>query len=177
MVEAEPGGTSVSTLWRATTSAQAVRWALTLARIAADAHAAGHALVGIRPEVVYVDGDRVRGIAPRCEPFLATSERPEHGVAPCFDQFFLAPEVLAQPDRPASPAADVFSICAMLALWLTGEHPFEGEGMLQAMAISAGTRRAVAVAPQFRPVLDNGLVPRDDRMSVGQLMDMLVELQ
>jgi hypothetical protein len=176
MVEAEPSGVPVSTLRSPLAPVQAVRWALALARIAAEAHARGHVLVGLRPELVYVDGDAFTGVAPRCEPFLATSERRDYGVAPCFDQFFMAPEVLSHPDEPPSPAADVFSLSAILALWLTGEHPFEGEGMLQAMAISAGQRRALEIALRFRPVLENGLAPREARMTLDQLIDTLVEL-
>ena len=176
MVEAEPRGVAASTLPCPVASQSAVRWTLRLAQIVVDAHAAGHVLVGIRPELVYVDRDAVTGSAPRCEPFLTTAERVDHGVAPCFDQFFLAPEVLSHPDQPAAPSADVFSLCAMLGLWITGEHPFAGEGALQVMAISAGQRRAYTGPARFRPVLDNGLAPRESRMSMGELIDILVEL-
>jgi hypothetical protein len=134
------------------------------------------ALLGMRPELVYANEDGVTGIAPRCEPFFTTAEPRDYGIAPCFDQFFMAPELLSHPDQPPSPAADVFSLCTMLALWLTGQHPFDGEGILQAMPISSGKHRALDLPTRFRPVVENGLVARDTRMSVNELIDMLVEL-
>jgi len=169
MVETEPNGAPISSF----SSVSPVATALAVARIVALAHAGGHVLGGLRPELVYGYREKtVTGIAPRCEPFLATAARRD-GVAPCFDQFFMAPEILSQPDATPTPAADVFSICAMLALWLAGEHPYQGEGVLQAMAISAGQRRALKIPALYGPVLDNGLVPLANRMSLAELIELL----
>ena len=119
-----------------------------LARQIAGSLAAAHALAGpirfLRPELIYVvEEDGVLGlggIAPRAEAFLAGAT-PCYGVPPLFDSVFAAPEVVALA-REITPAADVFSLAAVVGLWLTGEHPFAGDTpVAQLSAIAAGRGR------------------------------------
>jgi len=145
-----------------------------VANIVAAAHARGFVLGGLRPQLIYVDGDHVIAIAPRCEPFLATAQPRGYGVAPCFDDCYVAPEVLAS--EPATPASDVFSLCAVLARWATGEHPFDGVGATQIVSIATGRRRAWRGDRLLGLILDGGLAAVEDRTSLADLIGRLVEL-
>jgi len=139
---------------------RALALALLLVSGGAAGHAAGCALGGLRPELVYVESRTaliVTAIAPRAERFWATAERRSYGVPPCFEQFFQAPELLARPFDPPGAAADVFSLAAMLAGWLAGEHPFEGDGADQAISIAIGRRRAWRGPAELAAILDGGL--------------------
>jgi len=113
----------------------AVLIAIEVADVLHRVHRAGHVLRHLRPELVYVEpregGLRLAGLAPRAEPFLAGAS-PCYGVPPLFDTLFAAPEVIAL-SRDVTPAADVFSLCAALGLWLTGEHPFGGDDAISQM--------------------------------------------
>lgn len=131
-----------------------------LAAIVARAHAAGHVLGGIRPELVYTDGARCTGVAPRAEPFWAGASERCYGVAPCFEQVYQSPEALAL--RPVTPASDVFSLCATLAYLLDGEPPFAGATLVDRLAAAlrgahrqlggpAVLRAGLAADPERRP--------------------------
>lgn len=161
LVENEPSGAPALTPLLDVGSA--ARLALEIAVILRRAHAQGLTLAGLRPELVYVDDDRVTGIAPRCEPFLVTAGEPCYGVPPCFDHFYLAPELLTAPSEPTGPAADVFSLCAILGHWVAGEHPFAGEGISQGIAIMTGNRRPWHGDPAVGALIDGGLEPDPGR--------------
>jgi serine/threonine protein kinase len=154
MVEAEPAGTPLGERRLALGDALAI--VRDASSIVDEAHRRGLVLRGMRPELVYVAGTRVTGIAPRCEPFLATSTPSSQGVVHPFDHFYLAPELLQL--REPSRAADVFSLGAMLAMLVTGEHPFTGDlPPQQLVSISRGERRPWHGPDELRAIVDRAL--------------------
>jgi serine/threonine protein kinase len=79
-------------------------------------------------------------VAPRARLFLATAATGDVRRLPLSRSLFQAPEMLA--GARATPACDVFSLAAILALLTSGEHPFEGAGEpALALAISMDRRR------------------------------------
>lgn len=169
LVEEEPAGEP----W---TSGDPVATGLELAATIREAHARGLVLGGVRPEVVYVDGDdRLGGVAPRCEPFLARATTRCHGVAPCFEHFFVSPEQLAL--QPKSPADDVFALAATIAMIEAVEHPFEGSYADNAIAIATGRRRPWRGSASLGAVLDLALVPASRRIGLGELVAKLRALR
>lgn len=109
------------------------------------AHAKRHIVFGVRPELVYVKREGQRwvfsGLAPRCEDFALDAEKPCYGVPPLFEVAHLAPELITRPSEPPTTAADIFALCVTIARWMTGQHPFEGEGTQQIMSMATGRRR------------------------------------
>ncbi|HEX8106436.1 MAG TPA: hypothetical protein VF516_01860 [Kofleriaceae bacterium] len=169
MLEREPAGLPAAELAHPMARDATLQLALGIARVIRGAHAAGIFLGTLRPELVYVQSAAVpvvTGIAPRAERFWLTATPRTYGVAPCFDDFYQSPEQLAQPHDPATAASDVFALGAMLAHWLAGEHPFEGEGSLQAMSIALGRRRAFAGPPELTAPIDGALAPASERVSL-----------
>ncbi|SDH86006.1 HEAT repeat-containing protein [Actinokineospora alba] len=156
LVELEPEGAPVGEL----DVGSAARVGLQVAAILRRAHAEGITLGGLRPELIYVDGDRVTGIVPRCEPFLATASWPCYGVPPAFEHFFVAPEQLN--GDPAGAAADVFALTAVLADRVGG-HPFTGAGTTNAIAIMVGERMPWTGEPDLGALIDAGLEPDPSR--------------
>ena len=135
MVEDEPAGRPTSELALPLEPVAAVRLALEVGAVLQRAHAAGLVLRHVRPELVYAEereGLRLTGIAPRADDFLIGVTAPCYGVPALFSSIFAAPEVMAMREPP-TPAADVFSLCATLAVWLTGEHPFAGDTLMEQM--------------------------------------------
>ncbi len=134
MVEDEPAGRPTAELALPLEPAAAVRLALEVAAVLQRAHAAGLVLRHLRPELIYAearDGQlHLTGIAPRADEFLAGVSAPCYGVPALFPSIFAAPEVMAMREPP-TPAADVFSLCATLGMWLTGEHPFAGDTLME----------------------------------------------
>jgi hypothetical protein len=169
MLEREPAGLPASELAHPMAGNAALRLVLGIARVVRGAHAAGKFFGTLRPELVYVQSASepvVTGIAPRAERFWLTAAPRTYGVAPCFDDFYQSPEQLAQPHDPATAASDVFALGAMLAHWLAGEHPFEGESTLQAMSIALGRRRAFAGPRELAALIDGALAPASGRVSL-----------
>lgn len=138
------------------------------------AHAAGIVLRGLRPELIYVDGPRITGVAPRCEEFMATSTPPSSGVLHPFLRYYLAPEILRL--QPVTPAADVFSLGAILGELATGEHPFEGEHILdQLYAVTGNARRPWRGPDPLRAIVDRAVAPDPGRRpSAGELHAQLL---
>jgi serine/threonine protein kinase len=156
LVEAEPAGAPLGE--RRLPLADALAIARDACEIVDQAHQRGLVLRAMRPELVYVDGPRVTGIAPRCETFLSTSTPPCHGVPHPFDHFYLAPELLQL--REPTRAADVFSLGAMLAMMVTGEHPFTGDlPWDQLVSITRGERRPWRGPADLRAIVDRTLDP------------------
>lgn len=160
MVEDEPPGDPTSALApfnRETALTMAAR----VAAIALASQARGTALEGIRPELIYAqlseDGQvSISGLVPRAEQFLASARQPSYGVPPLFATLYQAPEILAL--APASDRSDVFSLCATLAFWLTGESPFAGDDVIQQMAaIASGQRRRWTGPADLGALIDRGL--------------------
>jgi hypothetical protein len=154
LVEREPPGEPVTRQRPA--SARAV--GRELAEIVARAHASGVVLGALRPELVYSDGARCTGVAPRAETFLAGSAERSYGVPPCFDEVYLSPEALSL--LPLTPASDVFSLCATLAYVLEGAPPFPGDTMLERMSAAL---RGAARAHALDPVIGEGLAADPSR--------------
>lgn len=161
MVEDEPAGRPLR--GRRLTPHQAIDLAIDLCDAVGEAGQCGAVLGGLRPELIYVD-DRARltRMAPRCEPFLATSAPPCSGTPHCFDYLYAAPELSAAP--PPTTAADVFSIAAVLAELIAGEHPFVGDDPnSQLHAIACGDRRPWRGPAALAPVIDRGLATDPSR--------------
>jgi serine/threonine protein kinase len=142
MAEEEPAGRPASELPLPLWPGDAVELAAQVAAVLERVHAAGAVLRFLRPELVYLelaDGrPHLTGIAPRADLFVIGASA-AYGAQPLFHHLFAAPEVLAM-HKGITPAADVFSLCAALAVWLTGEHPFEGETVTAQLGAIAGGR-------------------------------------
>ncbi len=135
----------------------AARLGLGICDALSDAHDYGWVLGGMRPELVFVDGDQpaFTEVAPRAEIFFQTSSPSSVGAPHPFDHLYMAPELLAL-GKPGVDA-DVFSLCAMLAAW-TDAPPFEGDSAAaQLFAITAGKRRTYRGPDQLRALIDAGL--------------------
>ncbi len=147
---------------------------IAVARVLAEARRRGLALAGLRPQTVWVAGPpdhpRLTALTPRAERFWQTATRLDYGVPPAYDDLYAAPEWLGGHEPDA--ASDVFSLCATLAWWLTGAHPFEGRNLMeQADAVLAG-RRALWHGPDaLRELIDRGLArwPRE-RASLPEVL-------
>ncbi|HUJ63324.1 MAG TPA: hypothetical protein VLX92_32720, partial [Kofleriaceae bacterium] len=136
-------------------------------------HARGIVLGGLRPELVYIDGERVTGIAPRCDVFHATMSKPDYGVPLCFPHVYFAPEVLARPEEPPTAAADVFALAAMIAYWHTGKHPFEGEYTANVVAIVSGQRTVWRGDAALGAIVGAGVAPVAQRSTLERLLKQL----
>jgi hypothetical protein len=162
LVEAEPDGAPLTQ--RRVADPRGV--ARGLSEIVARAHAAGHVLGGIRPELVYSDGDACTGVAPRAEPFLASSTERSYGVPPCFDEVYLSPEALAL--APTTHASDVFSLCATIVYLVDGAPPFAGANLLERMSAALrGATRSLAIDPEIRAGLAASPGDRPDARAIA----------
>jgi len=160
MVEEEPPGVPTSELALPLAARAAVDLAAEVAEVLERAHGEGMLLLFLRPELTYVAAPgaapRLSGIVPRPDLF-ATGASAAYGAKPLFDHLFAAPEVIAM-RRDVTAAADVFSLCAALVVWLTGEHPFEGDTQTAQMgSIVGGKRRAWRGPDRLGAVLSRGL--------------------
>ena len=173
MIEVEPEGDPSSQLGAPLAPSTAAELGLDVVAVLRRAHASGHVLRFLRPELVYAreQGSRLglTGIAPRAEDFLRTARPPSYGVPPMFDGMFCAPEVSAM--RPSGPPADVFALGAVLGQWITGEHPFQGNDMGQQMlAIHANKRRPWKGPQTLRATVDRACLPRpEDRITLDRM--------
>jgi hypothetical protein len=87
-----------------------------------------------------------------------------------FNHHYLAPEVVKDPSGPHHNC-DVFSLCAIAAHVLCGEHPFTGHGMQQLVSIALGRRRAWTGPAGWRPLIERGLAPDPDaRLDLPDLL-------
>lgn len=160
LAEEEPAGRPASELALPLWPGDAVELAAQVAAVLERAHATGVVLGFLRPELIYVEEaegrPRLTGIAPRADLFVIGASA-VYGARPLFDHLFAAPEVLAM-QKTITPAADVFSLCAALAVWLTGEHPFEGDTpTAQLGAIASGRGRVWRGPAALGMVLGRGL--------------------
>ncbi len=172
LIEDEPAGGPLR--GRAIDAATACSIVAEACDAVARAHATGFVLGGLRPELVYVDdAAHVTGLAPRCEPFLMTATPPCSGVPHCFDYVYMAPEMLAL--SPPTAASDVFSLAAILAELVAGEHPFAGDDPMQQLIAVGGNRRRPWRGPEhLRAVIDRGLDPDPGRRpAVDELASVL----
>ncbi|MFN3200142.1 MAG: hypothetical protein ACE366_17220 [Bradymonadia bacterium] len=144
MVEARPAG--VPSTEAQLSPAEVKTLALALLDTVYAAHKKRYVLGGIRPELVFVRREHERwvfsGIAPRCEAFISTAETLCHGALPLFEHLYLAPEMITHPSRAPTTAADIFSACATISFWMTGQYPFAGSTFIERiMSLTHGKRR------------------------------------
>lgn len=141
----------------------------------AGAHRQGRVVTGLRPELIFAALTptpaahqhrpgwgpflpRPTALLPRCEPFLRTAARPCYGFGPPFEQLYQAPELLAL--REPTPAADVFSLAAILAWMTSGAYPFPGGSLLERMAaLMAGAWSRGAASAALDALLARALAP------------------
>ncbi|MDC3959959.1 hypothetical protein KEG38_39260 [Polyangium jinanense] len=137
---------------------------IALAAIVKGAHEAGLFLLGLRPELVYLDVRAKRtlitGVLPRHDRFLQTVNPPAP-MAP-WPAIYMAPEILLDQAKPTD-RADVFSLCAILTRWATGEPPFAGDFDEQAAAMRRGERRAWTGPDELAAIVAQGLDPTPGR--------------
>ncbi len=157
LVEDAPAGEPLTLRRLPLALRDAAQLGLEIAQILAGARARGEILWGLRPELIYVDaGGRLTGLAPWCERFWALAPTPGTGVLPCFDDLYLAPEILA--GGIASPASDMFSLCVTLATAASNAHPFAARSyMAQITAIATGARGPWTGPPELAALLERGL--------------------
>lgn len=130
LVECMPAGIPSSQFCRGLGSpARIACLALSLADIVKKLHERGQHFLTLRPQTIFVGPEAkepvIAGIAPRADLFYFSSEKPEDYVSLAFNDTYAAPELWLGEDT--KDAADVFSICAILAFWLQGRSPFVGE--------------------------------------------------
>ena len=175
LVEEEPEG------WPSDTRTFSVREAIRVARavgsVVLPLHRDGIALATLRPELVYVQPQSAVALAPRCEAFFATASSVSVRVASPFDRIYMAPEALSADS--AQPPADVFSLSAMLAFWISGESPFAGRDVSeQVVALIGNVRRPVANPMPVWTLIDRGLLPAPAaRPSLSTFLDELGRLE
>jgi serine/threonine protein kinase len=163
MIEACPSGVRSHEWTLPMLARTAARCALRVAYSLAVAHGLGFAIGGIRPEHIIISGSperpEVAGIVPRAERFWQMLPRPDFGIMPAYLDTYDAPEQLAlRYDGKVTPASDIFSLCATLAFWLTGRHPFAGDTPGDQISAIRNGRRAPIPAgnghtPQWLPPL------------------------
>lgn len=158
LVEEQPTGTPSTRSTEPWSLVRTIDVGLAVAEVVLAVHARGSSLGGLRPELVYLLDDSLAGIAPRCEPFLAVTEKRNYGVPPCFAEFYMSSEQLARAGA-STQADDVFAVAAMLAKWHTGEHPYEGEYGANAIAIATGARRRWNGESSLQAILGRRLLP------------------
>lgn len=120
-----------------------------LLAIASDAAARGEVLMGLRPELVYLDRALVVAAVPRGDSFAANAPRSRDlNPSPAFETLYFGPEMVNE--GKMTPAHDVFSCCAIFLFLLTRRPPFAGPSFMDQIA-------AMLAGP---PPLPAGLDPR-----------------
>jgi hypothetical protein len=159
LVEAEPDGAPLEVAEAPMPIAHAAAIGRDLVSILAHVHAIGAVVMGLRPEVIYcVDEHQVPSvttIAPRGERFFATQPLRPSAVAACFDHVYAAPE--ARRTRDLTPAADVHSLCAVLAHLALARQPSDTGSPAQHVTAGAGRRAPPPMPPELVEVIDAGL--------------------
>lgn len=170
MVEEEPPYPS-SLDWPPLLPSQAIAVAATISGIAANVHLQGNTLGGIRPATIYGDPAHrplpVVWLMPRVERFWAKAPLPSAGMLPPFPTLYQGPETLSGQD-PCAPS-DVFSICVVLAEWLTGAHPFAAPTAIQHIGrLATGAPTLDHIPPALARLLADGLSKTPERRPSAQ---------
>ncbi len=155
----------------------AIEIAIAIGEVLRAVQSYGWVLAGLRPETVFVLREathcRFSGMAPRCQLFWMTSREPREAAPPAFDRLYIAPELMGSQEPTA--AADVFSLCATLAEWISG-YPFEGEHfMARLMSLLQGRRSGWHGPPELAPLIDRALAVEPARRP--SLDEVLAELE
>jgi hypothetical protein len=133
LLEREPSGDPVSSIAGTLDARRLAGVAASLYAICTRVHTGGAALLGIRPETVYVTATEAGvsvAVLPRWPSFRAITADSHLGGASIFEVPYFPPEVML--DRPRSASAvDVF--CAAATIWFlsTGTHPFAGDAWFE----------------------------------------------
>jgi hypothetical protein len=160
LFEAEPSGVPLSTSMFPLTLDLALGVFGKILDIASDAAARGEVVLGLRPELVYLDRGLVIAAVPRGEGFAMTAPR-SRDVNPefPFDSVYFGPETVN--DEKPTPAYDVFSCCAMFVFLLTRRSPFAGPSIMDQIAAMMQGPPALPAAldPRTAELVRAGLSP------------------
>ena len=113
-------------------------------------HASGACVLGLRPELTFVDALGHVTLVPRGDQLrkLTWPEGPKvEGQEPPFCELYLAPEVLM--GSGGTSASDVYSLCAMLTYWIRAVHPYSRDSAM------AQLRAMLTEAPDCRGLPDS----------------------
>ena len=160
LVEDEPAGAPLAELERPLDARRVAAIGRQLAALLGRAHRAGLVLGELAPELIYrreAAGEEVlTGVAPRAPAFARTARPPPLPLGPLLAGCHEAPELVA--GRAVTPASDVFSLAALLASLLSGQHPFLGDWAgPQRVAILAGRRRPAGGAAPLPAAIERAL--------------------
>jgi hypothetical protein len=177
MVEVAPEGAPALALAPLPEPA-AVRIALRVAEIAAGAHGAGLVVNGIRPDLVYVTGDRVHpevtALAPRGPRFIHEARAASSGLgalAALYDRETML-------GLPPTAASDVFALCATVFQLVTGQHPFGEHPGEQLSRMAADAPLDWPGSPALGALLRRGFSPDPAaRPTVAELAAALATLR
>jgi hypothetical protein len=160
LFEAEPSGVPLSTSMFPLALDLGLVVFGKLLDIASDAAASGEVLMGLRPELLYLDRSLVVAAVPRGDRFAANAPQSRDlNPPPAFDTLYFAPEMLN--DVKMTPAHDVFSCCAIFVFLLTRRSPFAGPSFMdQIAAMLAGPPTLpAALDPRTAELVRAGLSP------------------
>jgi hypothetical protein len=166
LVEEEPRGTPLAAAALPLGPAAVALMVRQIASVLEVVHGSGVVLGGLQPELIYArpapGGPLLTGIVPRSRIFVREAGLTEAGG---FGHSYAPPL--------AEPAADVFSLCALAAHWLSGFHPFRGlRPGAQLLAIARGERRSLSAPSGWREILERGL-RRDGGLELAELVAAL----
>ncbi len=144
-------------------AASAARLGIAIGEIVAAAHARGIVLVGLQPDRIYTEGERITGIAPRCHAFGLDGPT----------RWYVAPEVIA--GGPPTPAADVFSLASTISYLHTHDAPFV-RWDAERREIIVGERVPWRGDVALGAIVDRGLAPVEQRATLAELLASLRNL-
>jgi len=152
LIEREPPGTPMVEVAPVPELA-AARMIGQLLEIVDAARVRGVVLRGLHPLLCYVhDGSLTQG-APRAFPFLMSASPARGGL--CLRDIYSAPEEWRH--ESVTPAADVFSVCAIGLYLVTGQHPFPGTPSMNA-GVAAVAQGSAPHPTRLGAILAGGLV-------------------
>ena len=162
MVEEMPGGAPLDRARLPLAPEEVVKLVTELAALAGRIRAEARLIDWLQPALIYARTSRgagpleLTGVTPRAPTFALGALPPDYAVGPLFRHTYRAPEVVH--GQPAGPAGDVFSLCALAAHWLSGEHPFQGDvAARQTVSIVLGRRRPWAGDGAWAELVTAGL--------------------
>jgi hypothetical protein len=151
-----------------------IQLGIDVAEVLARAHAE-NLVVGFVPESIYIDSEgRLTALAPRGPRFVATSPSRAPGLR-SYSVPYEDYETLAL-GKPATPARDVFALCATLVLAITGKHPFGATPPEIMQRLVAGTPAGLTNSLALDAVVAKGLA-REPRPSAQELAEILAALR
>lgn len=159
----------------------ALQWALDLTTALEQVHSAGIIHRDIKPQNILLDA---KGNVYVSDFGIAHVDKSHltHGPQPGTKRY-KAPEL--EDGRPATPAADVYSLCAVFFQLWSGMHYADLQGypteVVRAELLSGFSTSHSEIAPELREALADailkGLLPLDQRSSLAQLKKQLLGIQ